>query len=172
VTSSLVAVRPHHYGLCHRQPSGVETNFGSPVGPAGQPGLGSIVGCADRSGYPDPWPVVVAEPVVDWAFASGSSPTRRRRMEHNARDWIAWARTRDHDAFWNGTWPTLRETLPESAGRILDLGCGEGRAGRQLLDPGRRVLGIERSATLARAAATGSPRACGRAGRRRPAAGG
>jgi trans-aconitate methyltransferase len=93
-------------------------------------------------------------------------------MEHNARDWIAWARTRDHDAFWNGTWPTLRETLPESAGRILDLGCGEGRAGRQLLDPGRRVLGIERSATLARAAATGSPRACGRAGRRRPAAGG
>jgi SAM-dependent methyltransferase len=78
-------------------------------------------------------------------------------MEHNARDWIAWARTRDHDAFWNGTWPTLRETLPESAGRILDLGCGEGRAGRQLLDPGRRVLGIERSATLARAAATGSP---------------
>ena len=39
----------------------------------------------------------------------------------------------------------------------LDLGCGEGRAGRQLLAAGRRVVGIERSATLPRAAATGSP---------------
>jgi len=78
--------------------------------------------------------------------------------EHNASDWIAWARTRDHDVFWGGTWPALLEILPDPAGLILDLGCGEGRAGRQLLAAGRRVLGIERSATLARAAAaTGSP---------------
>jgi SAM-dependent methyltransferase len=77
--------------------------------------------------------------------------------EHNASDWIAWARTRDHDVFWDGTWPALLEILPNSADLILDLGCGEGRAGRQLLAAGRRVLGIERSATLARAAATGSP---------------
>ncbi len=78
--------------------------------------------------------------------------------EHNAADWIAWARAPDHDdVFWEGTWPALVEILPDSAGLTLDLGCGEGRAGRQLLAVGRRVLGIERSATLARAAATGSP---------------
>lgn len=78
--------------------------------------------------------------------------------EHNATDWIAWARAPDHDdVFWGGTWPALLEVLPDSAGLILDLGCGEGRAGRQLLATGRRVLGIERSPTLARAAATASP---------------
>ena len=78
--------------------------------------------------------------------------------EHNATDWIAWARAPDHDdVFWGGTWPTLLEVLPDTAGLILDLGCGEGRAGLQLLAAGRRVLGIERSPTLARAAATGSP---------------
>ena len=77
--------------------------------------------------------------------------------EHNATDWIAWARAPDHDGFWDGTWPALLEVLPDSAGPILDLGCGEGRAGRQLLAAGRRVLGVERSPTLARAAATGPP---------------
>ena len=79
--------------------------------------------------------------------------------ENNATDWIAWARAPGHDGvFWAGTWPALAEILPDSAGLTLDLGCGEGRAGRQLLAAGRRVLGIERSPTLARAAATG-PRA-------------
>jgi SAM-dependent methyltransferase len=77
--------------------------------------------------------------------------------ERNAPDWIAWARTRDQNVFWDGTWPALCEILPDSAGLVLDLGCGEGRAGRQLLAAGRRVLGIERSATLAQAAVTGSP---------------
>jgi SAM-dependent methyltransferase len=77
--------------------------------------------------------------------------------EQHATDWIAWARAPDHDAFWEGTWPALLEIMPDSAGPVLDLGCGEGRAGRQLLAAGRRVLGIERSVTLARAAATGSP---------------
>ena len=78
--------------------------------------------------------------------------------EQNAADWIAWARVPDHDdVFWDGTWPALLEILPDSPGLILDLGCGEGRAGRQLLAAGRRALGIERSPTLARAAATGSP---------------
>ena len=78
--------------------------------------------------------------------------------ENNATDWIAWARAPGHDGvFWAGTWPALAEILPDSAGLTLDLGCGEGRAGRQLLAAGRRVLGIEPSATLARAAATGSP---------------
>jgi len=77
--------------------------------------------------------------------------------EHNAENWIAWARTPDHDIFWHGTWPALLEVLPDAAELTLDLGCGEGRAGRLMLAAGRTVVGIERSATLARAAGTGSP---------------
>jgi SAM-dependent methyltransferase len=72
-------------------------------------------------------------------------------------NWIAWARAPGHDAFWDGTWPALLEILPGAAGLTLDLGCREGRAGRQLLAMGGRVLGNEQSPTLARAAATGSP---------------
>ena len=77
--------------------------------------------------------------------------------ERNATDWIAWARAPDHDGFWDGTWPALLEILPDSAGLTVDLGCGEGRASRLLLAAGRQVLGIERSPTLARAAAIGPP---------------
>jgi SAM-dependent methyltransferase len=72
-------------------------------------------------------------------------------------DWIAWARAAGHDAFGDGTWPALLEILPKPAGPTLDLGCGEGGAGRLLLARGGRVLGIERSPTLAGAAVTGSP---------------
>jgi SAM-dependent methyltransferase len=92
-----------------------------------------------------------------WPAVTVGTVSLADAWEHHATDWIAWARTPDHDAFWDGTWPTLLEIMPDSAGLVLDLGCGEGRAGRQLLAAGRRVLGIERSATLARAAATGSP---------------
>jgi SAM-dependent methyltransferase len=77
--------------------------------------------------------------------------------EHNATDWIAWARTRSHDGFWDGTWPTLREVLPPPNGLTVDLGCGEGRLGRELLELGYQVVGIEQSPTLAAAAASAEP---------------
>ncbi len=77
--------------------------------------------------------------------------------EDNARDWMAWARAPGHDGFWDGTWPALVEIMPEPGGLVLDLGCGEGRAARLLRAGGWQVIGVERSPTLARAAATGSP---------------
>jgi ubiquinone/menaquinone biosynthesis C-methylase UbiE len=46
---------------------------------------------------------------------------------------------------------------------VLDVGCGEGRLGRELTRLGHEVVGIDRSKTLARAAATGDsplPVAC------------
>jgi SAM-dependent methyltransferase len=74
--------------------------------------------------------------------------------EQHADDWIIWARTSRHDGFWEGTWPALRQLLPAPpAGAVVDLGCGEGRAGRELLKLGYRVVGADRSPTLARAAA-------------------
>jgi SAM-dependent methyltransferase len=73
--------------------------------------------------------------------------------EQHAAQWIAWARTSRHDGFWEGTWPALRQLLPPPAGgAVLDLGCGEGRAGRELAKLGYRVIGADRSPTLVRAA--------------------
>ncbi len=78
--------------------------------------------------------------------------------EDHAEEWIAWARTSAHDAFWDGTWPALRELLPGLVpGPVIDVGCGEGRAGRELMALGYRVIGVEYSPTLAVAAATASP---------------
>jgi SAM-dependent methyltransferase len=83
--------------------------------------------------------------------------TMAEAWEENARDWISWARTPLHDGFWEGTWPVLRAVMPEPCGPVLDLGCGEGRGARLLQSAGWQVLGVDRSGTLAQAAATGSP---------------
>jgi SAM-dependent methyltransferase len=78
--------------------------------------------------------------------------------EDHAEEWIAWARTSAHDAFWDGTWPALCELLPGPvSGPVIDVGCGEGRAARKLMKLGYQVVGIEQSPTLAAAAATASP---------------
>lgn len=74
--------------------------------------------------------------------------------ETYAWDRIAWASAPDHDGFWLGTWPALQDLLPSPRGLTLDLGCGEGRAGRQLSGRGYDVIGVERSPTLAIAAST------------------
>jgi SAM-dependent methyltransferase len=77
--------------------------------------------------------------------------------EQHAQDWIAWARTEEHDGFWGGTWPALHATLGPPGELVIEIGCGEGRAGRALLALGHRVVGVEQSPTLASAARTADP---------------
>ncbi len=77
--------------------------------------------------------------------------------EQHAPDWIRWARTPEHDGFWTGIWPELRTLLPAPGGLVLEVGCGEGRVGRELLALGHAVVGVEQSRTLVRAARTGVP---------------
>jgi SAM-dependent methyltransferase len=77
--------------------------------------------------------------------------------EQHARDWIVWARTASHDGFWEGTWPALRDILGPPGALVVELGCGEGRAGRELMALGHRVVAVEQSATLARAARDADP---------------
>ena len=73
--------------------------------------------------------------------------------EDHAAEWIAWARTSTYDPFQDVTWPALRDLLPEpGTGPVIDLGCGEGRDGRELLALGHQVVGVDRSPTLAAAA--------------------
>ena len=71
-------------------------------------------------------------------------------QEHWSRfagEWIAWARTPNHDPFWAYR-KSLAEFIGRGTGEVLDVGCGEGRVSRELkalgyqvtaCDPGRRV---------------------------------
>lgn len=59
-----------------------------------------------------------------------------------SREWIEWARTPNHDAFW-----AYREALVAFVGRgegeALDVGCGEGRVSRELKACGYRVTAAD-----------------------------
>lgn len=79
--------------------------------------------------------------------------------EHEAENWIAWARTPGHDIF-PYYWPSfLAEIVPENTSLTLEIGCGEGRVARALADARDRVIAIDGSPTLVRAARDGDGRA-------------
>ena len=70
--------------------------------------------------------------------------------EKNAEQWLAWARTPQHDVYyWQLNLPAFAELLPRAGMRTLDVGCGEGRIGRWLAGSGHRVAGVDSSPTLA-----------------------
>jgi len=68
-----------------------------------------------------------------------------------AREWVAWARTPDHDAYW-----AYREGLNDFIGRggggALDVGCGEGRVSRELKALGYHVTACDPVTELVKAA--------------------
>jgi SAM-dependent methyltransferase len=76
--------------------------------------------------------------------------------EDEARNWIAWARTPQHDAYWEYS-PLFFDLVPPAGRATLELGCGEGRVARDLEDRGHRVTGIDSSPTLLEAAASADP---------------
>ena len=78
----------------------------------------------------------------------------RQAWEDEAAAWAAWARAPGHDMFWHHTWPELAAVLPAPGELTLDLGCGEGRLGRELTRRGHRVVGVDTSPTLAQLAVT------------------
>jgi SAM-dependent methyltransferase len=84
-------------------------------------------------------------------------------FENEAQSWIAWARTRDHDAYWYWRWCFFEEIVPEPGNRTLELGCGEGRVARDLTGRGHQVLGCDVSETLLRAAAAAGDQSLARA---------
>jgi SAM-dependent methyltransferase len=77
-------------------------------------------------------------------------------FEEVAGEWLAWARTPGHDAYWH-----YREAffalLPAAPGSVLEVGCGEGRVARDLAARGYRVTGLDASPTLVAAAAEPDP---------------
>jgi SAM-dependent methyltransferase len=76
--------------------------------------------------------------------------------EAKADEWSVWARTPRHDHFFvRLNWPAFARMLPAPSGRTLDVGCGEGRCGRELAATGHRVTGLDSSVTLAELARGG-----------------
>jgi SAM-dependent methyltransferase len=69
--------------------------------------------------------------------------------ESRAGQWATWARTPGIDVLFSDlNWPAFRELLPGPGRRTLDVGCGEGRVGRELAAGGHRVVGVDSSPSL------------------------
>jgi SAM-dependent methyltransferase len=70
--------------------------------------------------------------------------------EQEARNWVKWARTPDHDVFWFFAPSFFEEILPPVQGLTLEIGCGEGRVARQLASRAHNVVALDSSTTLVR----------------------
>lgn len=68
-----------------------------------------------------------------------------------APQWIDWARAPDHDSYWTFHRDRFLELVPEPGRLTVDVGCGEGRVGRDLTRRGHRVVGVDASPSLVRA---------------------
>jgi ubiquinone/menaquinone biosynthesis C-methylase UbiE len=78
--------------------------------------------------------------------------------EREAENWVRWARTPGHDAYWFYAPGFFEETVPPPGRRTLDLGCGEGRSSRDLLGRGHHVVAMDSSPTLVAFAAAADSR--------------
>jgi 2-polyprenyl-3-methyl-5-hydroxy-6-metoxy-1,4-benzoquinol methylase len=65
-----------------------------------------------------------------------------RHWSRIAAEWLAWARTPNHDAFWAYRGP-LVTFIGRGQGEALDVGCGEGRISRVLQDCGYHVTATD-----------------------------
>jgi SAM-dependent methyltransferase len=80
----------------------------------------------------------------------------REAWEAEAGAWIRFCR--EPDAFaWHFNIPAFLQILPAPGELTLDIGCGEGRVARELIQRGHRVVGIDGSITLVEAARAGDP---------------
>jgi SAM-dependent methyltransferase len=70
--------------------------------------------------------------------------------ESEAQNWLRWARTPGHDAYWYYRDAFFDEMVPPPGNRTLEIGCGEGRVARDLAARGHRVVAIDTSETLLR----------------------
>src|SRR5262245_22922754 len=77
--------------------------------------------------------------------------------EAEAESWIRWARAEGHDSYWRFHRDQFFKVIPPPGRRTLDLGCGEGRLSRDLAAHGHRVVGVDASPTLVRAAKEADP---------------
>lgn len=82
----------------------------------------------------------------------GSDVTPAGEWEPDAQNWVRWARTPGHDAYWYYRDSFFDGLVPGPRGRCVEIGCGEGRVARDLVARGHEVAGIDSSMGLVRSA--------------------
>jgi SAM-dependent methyltransferase len=87
---------------------------------------------------------------------AGSRVTVLRELwDEHAHEWIAWVRSPDKpDTYWQFHRERFLELVPGAGRLTLDIGCGEGRVARDLKRRGHRVLGVDWSEAMCKAAKT------------------
>lgn len=70
--------------------------------------------------------------------------------ESEAENWVRWARTPGHDAYWYFRDSFFDHIVPAPGRRTLEIGCGEGRVARDLTARGHQVTAIDNALTLLR----------------------
>jgi SAM-dependent methyltransferase len=92
---------------------------------------------------------------VDVAPADSQVTVLRDKWNEHADEWIAWVRDPGHpDSYWRFHRKHFLSLVPTAGRLTLDIGCGEGRVGRDLQKAGHRVVGVDWSMTMCKAAAT------------------
>ena len=81
----------------------------------------------------------------------------RVSWEAEAENWVRWARSPGHDAYWYYRDAFFDAVVPPPRRTTLEVGCGEGRVTRDLTARGHRVVAVDGSATLLRHAAEADP---------------
>ena len=82
---------------------------------------------------------------------------KRHDWDEQAPNWIAWVRDLADDAYRDYAPRFFDLVVPEPGGATLDIGCGEGRSARDLVTRRHRVVAIDASPTLLRAARAADP---------------
>lgn len=77
--------------------------------------------------------------------------------EAEAENWVRWARTPGHDAYWVYSPSFFDEIVPPPGRQTLEIGCGEGRVARDLKQRGHHVVAVDSSVTLLRYAKDADP---------------
>jgi SAM-dependent methyltransferase len=73
----------------------------------------------------------------------------------HAQEWIDWVRAPSRpDSYWRFHGGHFLSLVPPAGRLTVDIGCGEGRVGRDLQKLGHRMLGVDLSFAMCRAATT------------------
>lgn len=81
----------------------------------------------------------------------------REAWEAEAENWVRWARTPGHDAYWYYRDTFFDRIVPPPGRLTLEVGSGEGRVTRDLVARGHKVVAVDGSETLLRHAAESDP---------------
>jgi SAM-dependent methyltransferase len=86
----------------------------------------------------------------------GTPVDLRSAWDEQSAAWIVWAR-RAHDSNWRFARDAFFAMLPAPGRLTVDVGCGEGRVSRDLAAAGHRVVALDGSPAMVRAAHDAQP---------------